>query len=690
MSMMIEDFAREFFQEVVRDAETAPQQLEESLFEKFGDVLVEQGEIPTADPSAYWHRHLGIRVDGYGGDPLDDNGTLSLVVADFEQSDRVARLTQTRMNLVFRRLDKFVRKALDGRWRNSIEETSPGFRLADLLVARWSRVQRIRMFLVSNRLLSDRVDGRPAGALRERPVTYSVWDIGRLHRLETARGGREELFIDFARDFGGALPMLPAHLGDAEYESFLAVLPGPTLAAIYDRWGPRLLEQNVRVFLQARSKVNKGIKRTIEREPRMFFAYNNGLTATAEEARVEGPAAARKLVGLRNFQIVNGGQTTASIHAAYRRKEDLSRVFVQMKLSIVSSERAKEMVPRISEYANSQNRVNAADFFANHPFHIRIEEFSRRIYAPAPDGVFHQTKWFYERARGQYADAKAGLTRARRKRFLMEYPSSQKFQKTDLAKFLNVWRRMPHIVSLGAQKNFAKFAQYVGAKWDKAPNDFNERWYRQLIAKAIVFRRTERVVSAQRWYQGGYRANIVAYAIARLAHEIEERKQAVDFQAIWRKQNIGPGLERTLAAVGRVAHGVLTSPPDGIHNVTEWAKKPACWSLVKKRPIRWSPALEAELVPHEERLRRRRAGRRDQRELNGMEALIAVVNAGPVFWQKLCRWGSQRSLLTPKEASILRAAAGGVPSERQSLVALKTLKRLRDEGYPEELPARTS
>jgi hypothetical protein len=112
---------------------------------------------------------------------------------------------------------------------------------------------------------------------------------------------------------------------------------------------------------------------------------------------------------------VNGGQTTASIFAASRSgKVDLARVFVQVKLSIIPPDQAEKVVPKISEYANSQNRVNAADFFSNHPFHLRIKNFSERLFAPSSDGMFRQSKWFYERARGQYQDARANLTPSER------------------------------------------------------------------------------------------------------------------------------------------------------------------------------------------------------------------------------------------------------------------------------------
>ena len=356
------------------------------------------------------------------------------------------------MNTIFRRLANFLRHALDHKWRDALEETSPAFGLADLLSKRWSGIGRVRLFLITNRELSERVDGREADELDGRTITYSVWDIGRLYRQATVGRGREDIDVDLAGSFGGPLSVLPAQQLAADHESYLAIVPGQVLAAIYDRWGTRLLEQNVRVFLQHRGKVNKGIRATIENEPNMFFAYNNGITATAEKVEIDVDDGRLLLRRVKNFQIVNGGQTTAAIHAAQRGKVDVSQTFVQMKLSVVDPERANRLVPKISEFANSQNRVSAADFFANHPFHVRMEGFSRRIHAPSQDGTFRQSKWFYERARGQYADARGGLTPAQRKKFDLENPRRQLFTKTDLGKFVNVWEERPHEVSLGAQK----------------------------------------------------------------------------------------------------------------------------------------------------------------------------------------------------------------------------------------------
>jgi len=682
MTVELDEFYKEFFQDVHGTADAGGNYAEDAFFELFCEQLVEAGELETADRAPYAPPR-GMRVDGYGGDPLSADGVLSLIIADFHQSSEISTLTATEMDAIFKRLSNFLAKSLDASARNQFEESAPGFGLADLIAKRWSSISKIRLFLISNRVLSSRVDGREAGEFRGIPVTYNVWDLGRLHRFATTGHGREDIVIDLEADYGGPLPALPAHLKGAGYEAYLIVVPGQQLAEIYDRWGARLLEKNVRVFLQARGGVNKGIKNTIETESEMFFAYNNGITATAEDVTTKMSDGGLVVSRLHNLQIVNGGQTTASIHAASRRKDDLSKVFVQMKLSVVEPEKAVDVVPKISEYANSQNRVNAADFFANTPYHIFMEKQSRSTFAPSPDGTFRESKWFYERARGQYHDARALLTPANRKKFDLEYPKHQVISKTDLAKFLNLWRGHPDIVSKGAQKNFAHFAGATGKEFTKSPEKFNQRYFTSAIAKAIVFRETEKIVTEQPWYEGGYRANVVAYAIAKISHEVEKLNLVIDFQSIWRKQAISKAFKDTLAAVAHLCQEQLKATPSQMSNVTEWAKQQACWSRIAGLSLSLPRAFVNELISGEEESEEQTDAVRNQRVLDGIEAQTVVVQAGGDIWRSVREWGISRRLLSPTEAGILEVAAAvpnRLPSERQSVIAIETLRKMHSEG----------
>ena len=688
----LEEFAQQFKQDILSESEVAGVFNADVFFEKYCDYLTSAGEIHSADRAYYQGPSgSGIRVDGYGGDPAEnDDGQLSLIICDFHLEDDAGRLTESQMNVIFRRLSKFLRNALNPMWRNDLEETGPGFGLAELIAKRWGQIDRVRLFLISNRVLSTRVDRREEEELDGRTVAYNVWDIQRLYRFATIGRGQESVNIDIEDDFGGALPVLSARQSDAEHESWLAAVPGKMLADIYDRWGTRLLEQNVRVFLQARGNVNRGIRNTILHEPTMFFAYNNGITATAEEVTIKTADGGMYLHRLKNFQIVNGGQTTASIHRASRENADLSQLYVQMKLSVINPERSEDIVPKISEFANSQNRVTAADFFANHPFHVRIEGFSRRIHAPSPDGSFRQSRWFYERARGQYADARSKLTPAERKKFDLENPRSQMFTKTDLAKYLSVWDGQPHRVSLGAQKNFAAFAEETGKAWEKSPDDFNENWYRDAVAKAVIFKATEKIVSGQTWYSGGYRANIVAYAISKLANDVEESGRAVDFREVWQKKTPNYVLQKALAEVAREVNDVLTDPPKGISNVTEYAKKPGCWARVKDLNIIWPEGLWSELIMAEEKQALERGARKDQKLLNGVELQTAVVKAGAEFWDEALKWGVAQRYLKPKEISAMRICSqlpNKIPTENQCKIVSEALARLQTEGFQGSLQA---
>ncbi len=680
--MELEEFHRDFFQEVHWAGDADERFVEDAFFEIFCSHLIETGELDTADRAAYFSPQ-GMRVDGYAGDPDLAGGVLTLIIADFQQKSEVSTLTGSEMTRIFNRASKFLNQSLSSSFRRRLEETSPAFGLAHLISTRWDKIVKVRLILISNRVLSSRVDGREAEELGGVPITYSVWDIGRLFRFVASGQAMEDIEVDLQSDFGGALQALPAHLGEASYESYLVVIPGSVLAAVYDRWGARLLEQNVRVFLQAKGKVNKGIRITLENDPEMFFAYNNGITATAEGIDTIAQNGTMSITKIRNLQIVNGGQTTASIHVFSRKKDvSLDRVFVQMKLSIVDAESAPQVVPKISEYANSQNRVNAADFFANHPFHVRMESFSRRIYAPSPDGSFRESKWFYERARGQYLDARARRTVAERKRFDLEYPKSQVCTKTDLAKFCMVWDGLPHIVSKGAQKNFGEFAGEIGKRWDKKSDSFNESFYRQSIAMAMIFRKAEKIVSAQPWYQGGYRANIVAYAIAKLGHAVMERKLSVDFESVW-KRGVSDAFVDALTICGKKVNDVISKPDAGVRNVTEWAKKQPCWARVMRLDVSLPGPWLGELVGQDEVRSEARAAVKEQKVLNGIEAQTAVFSAGGEVWRNLLEWGVERRLLSPKEQSVLKVASGvpgKVPTDKQSLLIIKILQNLHEEG----------
>lgn len=694
-----EEFYEELFQDIKTTADAYGIYLEDAFFDIVTDQLIGAGEFDEAERAFFRPAQGGIRVDGYCGDPLESaiaqeagQGTLGLIALDFNQDTDLTTLTNTDMEADFRRLEKFLTQSLNARFRNSLEPTDPGFGLADLINTRWEKISRVRLNLLTNKKLSARVEGKKASSIDGREIVYNVWDITRFGNLVSSGRERERLIIDFNELPGGSLRALLASKPNDRNQVYLAAVPGLDLAYIYDRWGTRLLEQNVRVFLQARSNVNKGIKRTLENEPELFFSFNNGITATAEAITTEITDEGSVITGLENLQIVNGGQTTASVYAAFKAKHDLSRVYVQMKLSIVSPEAAKELVPRISEYANSQNKVSAADFFANHPFHVRIEEFSRRILAPAKDDSFDLTKWFYERARGSYRDAQAYLTPAAKRKFAKEYPKAQSFTKTDLAKYLMVWTDKAYMVNRGAQKNFAEFAKDVADAWEKNDQQFSEVYFKYLIAKKIIFDLAGKVVQSRDWYEaGGYRSQHVVLAVGALANAARTLGKSVDFLSIWNRQAVTPAFERALGQAADAAHDVLMQPGEGYRNISEWAKQPKCWNALKQKNVYWDEGWISELISLEEEREIKSEGVKDQKELNGIEAQSIVVEAGAQFWQNVLEWCKKEGEATDKERGILQYAASmpnKLPSDKQSIILVDLMARLRKNGCPYRLKSR--
>lgn len=682
MTTMLDEFYNDLKQEVYGRADANENFIESSFVEYASELIVDSGEIDSFD-YCHYKSARGIRVDGY--DYNDDEGILSLFVLDFRNSNEVTSLTKTDIDASFKRVENFFIQSLKDGFYTQLEETSPGYGLAYQINSQRNNIKKINLFLLSDGALSTRVQSFENKDLDGYKAVYHIWDLSRLHRLITSGREKEDIKIDMVELFGEGLPCLPAHIDTTAYKAYLVVIPGRMLAALYDRYGARLLEQNVRCFLQARGKVNKGIRNTIINDPEMFFAYNNGITATAEDLTIKNIDSIPCITNILNFQIVNGGQTSASIYNSLKKdKADLDRIFVQMKLSIVDHERSNEVVPKISEYANSQNKVNAADFFANHPFHIRMEEFSRRLWAPAKEGEIRESKWFYERARGQYLDAQAHLSKAEKKKFLSDFPKAQMFNKTDLAKFENPWQLMPQIVSRGAQKNFVQFAKDIGSAWEKDDKQFNELYFKHIAAKTIIFRTTEKIVTNQPWYDGGYRANIVVYTIALIAHKVNQLKKSVNFTKFWEKQQISDTFYDQIVQLSKDVNDFIVNTPSGIKNVTEWCKKDGCWLKARDLDIDLIDAFIKELVSVDELKSEKKDAKKTQKIDDVIEAQTKVIEIGAEKWTEILTWGTQNKLLSKDDTSFINIATRiptKIPSEKQSARLINILNRLQEEGF---------
>ncbi len=433
-----------------------------------------------------------------------------------------------------------------------------------------SRIEDVRIHVLTDARVRDRTVADIT--ILGRDVQTEVWDIERLYRATGEEVSRDRIEVDFQELLGRPIACLEMKPPPEEYQTFLLVMSGDLIHQLYKKFGPRLFEFNVRSFLQAKGAVNKGIRKTIEEHPGRFLAYNNGLTATADEIEVgtfQGETVIHRLKGL---QIVNGAQTTASIHRA--KEEDklpVDKVAVSMKLTLVPPARLEEFVPLIARFANTQNPIQIADLSASDRFHQQFETLSETVWCPG-----EESRWFYERARGSYevARQRAGSSKAKKRDFDLEHPKTQHFGKADIAKYLMTWWGEPHTVSRGAQKNYAAFMfslrERMGEDWEP-----EKAFYRETIAKAILFKAAQGVVRKAKLQS--YGANVVTYMVAKLAADYGSR---IDLEEVWDAQEASPELLAMLADWAPRIHAALVESA-GKRNVTEWCKKDGCWEAIR-------------------------------------------------------------------------------------------------------------
>lgn len=659
--MELEEFRKDFI-ETVRVHSAADENFEHASFvEHAANILVEFEEMDNFEPCYFrgtGSRKKALWVDGYAFDDVD--GSFRLMVAAWEGGEVAGKLSQSDAASILGKLRGFIEESLKGGLMAVIEESSPAYGLADEILKKKRQTTRYHLYLVTDSLLGSRAADWPEESLNGVPVQCHVWDIARFFRICESATGRDDLVVDLTKYTPNGLPVLPACEGSGEVSSYLCVIPGGLLADIYAVHGSRLLEGNVRSYLSTKGKVNKGIRQTILQTPEMFFPYNNGISATATDIEISEQNGHLRLLSIRDLQIVNGAQTTASLSDTKRNeKADLNGVFVQMKLSVISPEKSGKIVPLISRYANTQNKVSDADFFSNHEFHVRIETLSRKVWAPALPGRQYETHWFYERARGQFLNEQSHLKPSERKSFLKQNPKEQLITKTDLAKYENSWGQKPHIVSSGAQKNFIFFANEISAQWERDREVFNEEYFRRVVAKAILFRKTEKVISGQPWYQGGYRANIVTYAIAKLSNMLDdafESEWKFNFREIWQKQDVSDALIKQLALVAERVFMVIVAPDTQFQNITEWCKKEACWSRVRAEQVNFFPDFLKTLIQKDDDRADRKEARTNQKMDSGIAIQSEIIQLGPDYWNQLKEWASRSGFLTGQELQLLDLA----------------------------------
>lgn len=577
---MITDQMKEFNKELIEEINehSIKNQIstEDSFTKIFTSYIVDSGEtfLANCNVIAYKKTSEKMKINGYSFDEFFQS--LTLVISDFSNRFEVIKIGKVEIDKNIKYATKFF-KNCNTNYFIDTEESSEGYAIYSFIKNNMEKIENIKVILLTNKESVNYIpNDTKIGRIN---IKFDVWDLERICQFVYQNKVEEDTTIKLQERYNYNLQLIKVEPENDVYDCYMGVILGKQLANIYKDEGQKLIEKNVRSFLQATGKINKGIRDTLIKEPEMFMAYNNGISTIAENIEIDRERSTKDIVTikeLKNWQIVNGGQTTASIYNALKNKIDLKNVSIQIKLSVIKDkEKYEEIINNISKYANSQNKINMSDFSANDNYHIEMERLSRRIYVPSEKGKSNN-RWFYERARGQYmVELNRQETSARKTQFKEINPKKQCISKTVAAKCLMSWMRYPHVVSKGLEANFIKFSEMVKNNEIATPSEEN---YISMISKVILFQECDKITIAQKL--GGYKAQVNYYTIALLS---EFHSEEVNDDYIWKNQKISPGLSiRIEDIVLRVWNHFMNPEILGV-NISQWCKKEDCWDLLKIR-----------------------------------------------------------------------------------------------------------
>lgn len=138
-----------------------------------------------------------------------------------------------------------------------------------------------------------------------------------------------------------------------------------------------VLFDNVRGFIQ-NSKYNQAIEKTLKDEPNKFFMFNNGMTIVAKNIESKSTSAGKRLhIKIKDFQVLNGGQTLRTIHQ-FNEKNDLNITEFLSKSEIlvrILNASDPESINKIAEFTNSQNSISSIDLKSLSSLQIQIEQY---------------------------------------------------------------------------------------------------------------------------------------------------------------------------------------------------------------------------------------------------------------------------------------------------------------------------
>ncbi|MBB6611782.1 AIPR family protein [Pontibacter sp. Tf4] len=499
----------------------------------------------------------------------------------------------------FSRATRFVNRAVKGYLNDEIQDSSPVKALISHLATsegadqfdvveifllsatptvsfRGSEPEPRRMEFEDDKITFSYTKGREKFK-KELLVIRRLIDLNFLYNVLISQGNREELVIDFKETFDYRIEAIKA-ADENNFESYLCVLPAAILADLYKRYSSRLLEKNVRSFLQFRG-VNKGIKETIRKNPEKFIAYNNGLTITSTGKEIIEENGKTYIKSLSNFQIVNGGQTTATIYFSRKEGLDVSKVRVMAKINVAkeaTEDELEDLISNISTFSNAQSRVSKVDLRSRSTQLVKLKALSDSIVTPKGN------KWFFERAKGEF-NTILRIAGSNHNRIRKEYPPERRFSKEQLAKYYSTWGDQPYMVKKGGEKVFRYFIEQItGEGRNKKAAEIDREFYEDLISRIILFRRLEQLYGQGPNSMGQLRSAVIPYSVSVLFQYSGQHRKGTRFNLskIWSQEGLGDNLESFMKELMVLMNGLIKrySKSD---DFGEYSKKQELWDSIK-------------------------------------------------------------------------------------------------------------
>lgn len=671
--MDIREFAQEFQDSVKTASEMGDKDYDQELAEAILEYLEDNGEVNAPEICTFQKTRTRITAYDYN-DEAESLDLFYLVKAD----TLLGKVNNNKVQQGFNYLMSFYREAMSGTLLKAVnvENTDEIAEVAKLVQSTKGCINQLRVYVITNGLTDpSAVPSSVESEFNDFIIEYNVWDMQRVYQQHNIRAGKEKVEIDFPTEYNTELQCLKMSEENPYVDAYMAIIPGLTLAKIYKKYQQILLEKNVRTFLQFKGKVNKGIRKTLREQPDMFFSYNNGISTTAKDIDVKEEEGSLYITRLYDWQIVNGGQTTASIAASLNDREvEMSKVFVPMKISVIRDiENSDDIVKAISTSANSQTAIKNSDFSANEPYLIDLEKYSRSEWVPNGNNK-PICKWYFERTRGQYLDQLAQLSGYNEKSFKIEYPKSQKITKTDIAKYEACWNMQPYFVCRGAEQNYSTFVADIKRERPLVTANY----YKHLIAKGILFDTIDSIVKSKKL--GGYKANMNAYIMSSISFLSDK---SLDLTYIWEnqvvQQSVIDKIEELLPMIWNHLTGANSASSQS-SNVGEWSKKPECWNRLKLKLGEYEK-FGIELMQTETNDDGSYLNEAQQSRIQEAEAIEAN------YWFGLANWAKSRDLLSPLERKAafnfgtMRSRNRAFKSLKQAQFALKIVEKAVELGY---------